>query len=60
MFNYSKKKKIVFVETRLWDNKKKTNNVCFPVKQKKEYRERKSDDVEQLEWHYCLWDFNFL
>ena len=28
------------------------NDVCFPgKKKKKEYRERKSDDEVQLEWH---------
>ena len=30
--------------TCLFDNKYQTNEVCFPGKQKKEYRERKSDD----------------
>ena len=42
---------MIFIETHLWDNKQQANNVCFPGKKKKEYRERKSDDEVQLEWH---------
>ena len=42
---------MIFIETRLWDNKWQTNNVCFPgKKKKKEYQERKSDDEVQLVW----------
>ena len=32
---FNNNKKIVFIETRLWDNKKQTTDVCFPGKQKK-------------------------